>query len=71
MLFAPMSIEWRRVGKYAIQSGEWTICKCASNGVWKYGLYQGNKLLGWYDSADEAKGVVNEQTERSKETAGV
>lgn len=58
-LSAPMSIEWKKVSRYAIQSGEWSICKCKSGGKWRYGLYQGNKLLGWHDSADEAKEVVN------------
>lgn len=52
-------ISWKRVGKYAIQSGEWSICKCKSNGKWRYGLYQGNMLIGWYDSVDKAKGVAN------------
>ena len=47
---------WERVGKYALQSGRWTISKGYVHGEAKYLLWQGNEIVGGpYGTAEEAK----------------
>ena len=48
-------MRWNKVDKYHITSGLWTIAKYFSHDKVKYGLSKGNKNLGYYDTAEEAK----------------
>ena len=48
-------MQWKEIDKYHITSGIWTIAKYFSPTGIKYGLSKGNKNLGYYDTAEEAK----------------
>lgn len=51
---------WKPIDKYHLRNGDWTISKMKlANGA-KYGLWQGNKNNGYFDSADEAKAKYEE-----------
>jgi hypothetical protein len=41
--------------KYAIESGEWTICKTFCKTEAKYTLWRGDKSMGLFGTAEEAK----------------
>lgn len=46
---------WERKGKYAIQRGKQTICKCYLDGCTLYVLWHGDENMGHFNDADEAK----------------
>lgn len=54
-------MKWAKAGDYAIESGEWTVCKGRVGGQWRYSLYRGKKLLGVYATAETAKEAIAEK----------
>jgi hypothetical protein len=48
-------MKWKNVDNYHITSGSWTIGVYFNGDKVKYGLSNGNKNLGYFDSLDEAK----------------
>lgn len=51
-------MKWTANGSHAIQSGEWTISKALVNAVPVYTLWQGNKRMGNFATAELAKGAA-------------
>lgn len=54
-------MKWVKSGDYAIESGEWTICKGRVGGQWRYSLYRDKKLMGVYATAETAKEAITEK----------
>lgn len=48
-------MDWLKVNKYHIKSGDFIIAKYFSSIKVRYGLSHGNKSIGYFDSIDEAK----------------
>lgn len=48
-------MNWERKGKYAIQRGNQIICKCYLDGCTLYVLWHGEKNMGHFNDANEAK----------------
>lgn len=49
---------WKKTSDYAIQSGEWTICRVLVGDVPIYTLWRGDNAMGNFNSSDEAKGAA-------------
>jgi hypothetical protein len=49
---------WKRIGKYAIQSGAVTISKATVGGQHRYLLWDGNRPVDVFDSAAAAKAAA-------------
>lgn len=48
-------MQWVSVDKYHIKSGEWMIARYRVGDAVKYTLWSGSKILGVFDSSEEAK----------------
>jgi hypothetical protein len=48
-------MDWLKVNKYHIKSGEFIIAKFFSRETVQYGLTHGNKSIGYFKTLDEAK----------------
>ena len=50
---------WKQLSKYAITNGKYFISKAFKDGVPDYTLWEGDKMIGIFKSAEAAKGAVN------------
>ena len=48
-------MKWVKASEYAINSGNWYICKSLLSGVEKFTLWKGEKRIGDFDTAEKAK----------------
>ena len=48
-------MKWTKASEYAINSGNWYICKSLCNTAPKFTLWHGQKRLGDFDTAEKAK----------------
>jgi len=46
---------WTKQSNYHMTKGSWSIAKFYIKNIVKYGLYENNALVGFYDSFDDAK----------------
>ena len=51
-------MKWTQIDKYHMRSGEWIICKCSVGGMARYQLWDGQRMVDVYDSAEEAKQIA-------------
>lgn len=51
-------MKWKKLSDYAIQSGQYTISKAIVGDLEKFTLWEGEKMVGIFESAEEAKGAV-------------
>jgi hypothetical protein len=51
---------WKKIDKYHIKNGEWTIAKMHTKDSTKYALWNGKDNHGYFNSADEAKAKYEE-----------
>ena len=52
------TVTWQRNGKWAMQNGEWTICKSMVGGSPRYLLYRLKEIQGRYSTASDAQAAV-------------
>lgn len=48
-------LKWQKVDEYHIRRGEMTIAKCFVDGVAKYMLWEGKRLIDCFDDSAAAK----------------
>lgn len=53
-------LKWVQVNKYALTRGTQTIAKCYLDGCTLYVLHDGDKRIGHYESADDAKAAADQ-----------
>lgn len=53
-------MKWKKLSDYAIESGQYTISKANVDGQPRYTLWEGEKMLGIFDTPQEAKEKANE-----------
>jgi len=50
-----VAVKWRRLSAEAIASGDWIISRTRHGGRELYSVWQGQRLVGRYDTGEQAK----------------
>lgn len=56
-------MNWKQIDRYHLENNGWTIAKMNLANGSKYGLFHGNEIKGFFDTANEAKEKHKELTE--------
>ena len=51
-------MNWKRKSDYHMECGDFYLARFRTNGRWRYSLVHGDRLVGIYDSADDAKAAA-------------
>jgi len=63
--------QWVRINETAMQSGDWTIAKYQVEGKWIHKLWDGEKMVGKFESFAEADAAIDEERKSHRAPAAL